>query len=59
MSAFHERLAVLETKMIHLDKCMDETKDAVHSLQRAVWQASGAVGVFVGVVELLLKFIGH
>jgi len=50
-----ERLTALETKMIHLDKCMDETKAAVRALQRTVWQASGAVVSIISIIELLFK----
>lgn len=55
MNGIGERLTALETKMIHLDKCMDETKAAVRALQRTVWQASGAVVSIISIIELLFK----
>lgn len=55
MPDIHERLAMLEANQRHLDKCMDETKQAVKDLQITIWKASGVIGLLVFLAPLLLK----
>lgn len=53
MNSIPERVAVLESqgraifdKLTHLDLCVD-------GLKRAVWQASGAAAILIGIIQLI------
>lgn len=66
LESINERLAILETKMTHLDECIDEAKFSIHELtksisdlQKTVWKASGAIVALLGLIELLGRIGGH
>ena len=51
----HERLAVVETKVSHLEETLEGIQKTLEELKPIVWKAAGvAVGV-LAVVELLIK----
>lgn len=51
----HERLAVLETKVTHLEETFSEIKNAVEELKPVVWKAAGGATAALIFVELVLK----
>jgi uncharacterized coiled-coil protein SlyX len=50
-----ERLAVLETKVTHLEESFSEIKQAINELKPVVWKATGSALTLLILVELILK----
>lgn len=55
MADHHERIAVLETKVDHLDDALAEIKASVEELKPVVWKAAGAATVLLAVIQILTK----
>lgn len=49
-----ERLAVVETKVTHLEEGLQEIKDAIDEIKPLVWKAVGALAIVVFLVNMFL-----
>ena len=50
-----ERIAILETKVNHLEDSLEEIKVSVEELKPVVWKAAGAATVLLTAIQLLTK----
>ena len=51
----HERLAVVETRVDHLENTLSEIKTALEELKPVVWKAAGGATFALILTEIVVK----
>ena len=54
-----ERIAVLETKVQSMQATLDDIKEVLDEIKPLVWKASGAVGLLVIIMNVILGLRVH
>lgn len=55
MADYGARIAVLETQIESIQESLKHLEKSVETVKKTIWQACGAFGAIVAVVELLLR----